>query len=69
MITEIIMSEEQLIRQVTNVLIDKLGITETARFFTIHYPAHKDAVARHRLWQNSLNKDDFFEEIFNERKN
>lgn len=66
MITESILGEEQLIRQATDVLIDKLGIVETMRFFALKNLGHEDtdAVIRHRLWQNNLNKDEFFDEIF-----
>lgn len=65
---EAVMSEEKLIRRATDALIDNLGIMETTRFLTIKHQGRLDSVERHRLWQSGLDKDEFFDEIFNRVK-
>jgi hypothetical protein len=49
--TETLMTEEQPIRQATDVLIDNLGIMEAARFLAIKRQGRLESVERHRLWQ------------------
>ena len=68
MTTENIMPEEQLIRQATDALINNLGITEATRFLTINRQSRLESVERHRLWQNGLDKDEFFTEVFATKK-
>ncbi len=50
-------SEEKLLKQVIDILMEKLGPVETSRFLTL--PANKriESVKRHRLWQSKLYKD------------
>ena len=61
---ETVMSDEQLIRQATDTLIDNLGIMEATRFLTIKRQGHLDSVERHRLWQSGLDKEGFFDGVF-----
>ena len=56
---ETVMTEEQLIRQATDALIENLGIMEATRFLTIKRQGHLDSVERHRLWQSRLEKRNF----------
>ncbi len=68
MITETAMSEEQLIRQATDALINNLGIMEATRFLAIKNQNRIESVERHRLWQSGLDKDEFFDEVFTKKK-
>jgi len=58
------MTEERLIRQATDVLIENLGIMEATRFFTLSREGRPEPVERHRAWQGDLDKEVFFAEIF-----
>ena len=62
--TESVMTEEQLIRQAIDALIESLGIMEATRFLAIKRESRLESVDRHRLWQSELDKDTFFDEIF-----
>ncbi len=62
--TYTVLTEEQLVRQATDVLIDKLGIMEATRFFGIKHNDRLESVERHRLWQTRLDKNKFFDEVF-----
>ncbi len=66
MIAESILTEEQLIQQATEVLMSKLGLVETLRFLALTTRGHEESVERHRAWQATLDKDAFFDEVFNE---
>jgi hypothetical protein len=68
MITETAMSEEQLIRQATDALINNLGIMEATRFLAIKNQNRIESVERHRLWQSGLDKEEFFDEVFTKKK-
>jgi hypothetical protein len=68
MITETAMSEEQLIRQATDALINNLGIMEATRFLAIKNQNRTESVERHRLWQSGLDKEEFFDEVFTKKK-
>ena len=62
--TETVMTEEQLIRQAIDALIESLGIMKATRFLAIKRESRLESVERHRLWQSELDKDKFFEEVF-----
>jgi len=64
MTAETVMTEEQLIRQATNALIDNLGIMEATRFLTLKHQGRMESVERHRAWQSGLDKEAFFDEVF-----
>lgn len=68
MATETMLTEQQLIRQATDALVDKLGIMEATRFLTLKHQGHLESVERHRLWQSGLDKEAFFDEIFTQGK-
>jgi hypothetical protein len=67
MTTETLLTEEQLIRQATDALIDKLGLMEATRFLSLKHQGRLDSVERHRLWQSGLDKEAFFGEVFSQR--
>ena len=68
MTTETLMTEEQLIRQATDALIDKLGIMEATRFLTLKHQGRLESVERHQLWQSGLDKKEFFDEVFDQER-
>jgi hypothetical protein len=60
----ILMTEEQLINQAVNALIDKLGILEATRFLALKSESKLDSIKWHQEWQAQLNKDEFFDSVF-----
>ena len=66
--TESVMTEEQLIRQAIDALIESLGIMEATRFLAIKRESRLESVDRHRLWQSELDKENFFDEVFTRDK-
>lgn len=64
MTSDNILTEEQLVKQATDILIDKLGFVETARFMALTSGARVESVERHRTWQATLEKDRFFDDVF-----
>ncbi len=58
------LNEEDLVRKAIDVLIQKLGPIETARFINIPQKRRIESVKRHRQWQKQLNKDKFYDEVF-----
>ena len=58
------LSDEQLVEQAINVLMDKLGPVETTRFLSLPAKKRVDSVKRHRRWQGTLDKERFFDEVF-----
>lgn len=57
-------NEEELLKKAINLLTEKLGPIETSRFLSISKTKRMESVKKHRRWQNGLNKDEFFKEIF-----
>jgi hypothetical protein len=58
------LQEEEMIRRAIQVLVKELGPIETTRFLTLP-PRHRlDSVTRHRLWQEGLDRERFFEQVF-----
>ncbi|MCI5123416.1 MAG: hypothetical protein D3925_02795 [Candidatus Electrothrix sp. AR5] len=58
------LAEEELIRKAAEILIEKLGEVEAIRFFSLPKKKRMESVERHRDWQESLNKKEFFAEAF-----
>jgi len=61
---ETVITEEQLIRLATDALIDNLAIMEATRFLAIKRQGRLESVERHRAWQSGLDKETFFDEVF-----
>ena len=59
-----LMSDKDLIRKGTEILIKNLGYTETLRFLSMPKEKRMDSVQRHREWQETLDKSDFFDKVF-----
>ena len=62
------LSEEDLVRKAVDVLIQKLGPIETARFINIPQKRRIESVKRHRQWQKQLSKDKFYDEVFSQSR-
>jgi broad specificity polyphosphatase/5'/3'-nucleotidase SurE len=58
-------SEETVIKKAIEVLIKELGPVETIRFINIPKKRRMESVKRHQQWQKTLDKDRFFNEVFN----
>jgi len=58
------LAEDELIRRAIEVLMTHLGPMETARFLSLPQARRNESVRRHRLWQESLDKEQFFDQIF-----
>jgi hypothetical protein len=60
----VVMTEEEMIRRAVEGLIRDLGPVEATRFLTLPQRRKMDSVTRHRLWQESLDREQFFEQVF-----
>jgi hypothetical protein len=62
--SDTLLSEEKLICQATEVLLDKFGILDTTRFLALKQQGRLDSVIRHQEWQTNLDKEQFFTRVF-----
>jgi hypothetical protein len=60
--------EDEMIRRALNALLDALGPVETIRFLTLPQQQRLDSVKRHHQWQASLDKEQFFDQVFGPEK-
>ena len=58
------LNEDDLVKKAVDILIQKLGPIETARFINIPQKRRIESVKRHRQWQKQLSKDEFYDEVF-----
>lgn len=58
------LSDDELIERAIKALIDALGPGEAMRFLTLPRPERLESVARHRQWQESLDPQQFIEQVF-----
>jgi hypothetical protein len=58
------MDEEVVIKKGVDLLIKGLGPMEAIRFMNLSKERKIDSVKRHRAWQKQLDKDRFFNEVF-----
>jgi hypothetical protein len=58
------LQEDEMVQRAVDALLEALGPVETARFLTMPRRQRLDSVARHRQWQESLDKDEFFAHVF-----
>ena len=58
------MDEEMVIKKGVDLLIKGLGPLEAIRFMSIPRERRMESVKRHREWQKQLNKEQFFNEVF-----
>ena len=60
----IYLQEDEMVRRAIDALLRDLGPVEATRFLTLPQRRRIDSVARHRLWQDGLDRDSFFEQVF-----
>jgi hypothetical protein len=58
------LKEDEMVQRGIQALMDALGPIETVRFLTLPRQQRIDAVTRHRRWQDGLDKDLFFDQVF-----
>ncbi len=58
--------EEKLIAHAVDILVDNLDAMEAGRFLNLPRKKRMESVERHRLWQAQLDKDQFFNKVFND---
>jgi len=59
--------EEELVRRGVEALVQALGPVETTRFLTLTPQRRIDVVQRHRQWQDTFVKEQFFDEVFGDK--
>ncbi len=57
-------NDKDLIEKGTKILFKELGHTDAIRFLSIPRDIRDESVKRHRKWQKNLDKDIFFDEVF-----
>ena len=63
----VFMSEEKLVSEALDTLMDRLGAVEANRFLSLPKKKRMESVKRHQLWQSRLEKDQFLGSIFGEQ--
>ena len=58
------LSDEELIERAIKALIDALGPGEAMRFLTLPRPQRLESVKRHQQWQDSLDPQQFLDQVF-----
>ncbi|MFZ4526588.1 MAG: hypothetical protein ACOYOE_13930 [Chlorobium sp.] len=58
------MPDKEVIKKVTEILFKELGYTDAIRFLSLPKEQKMESVERHRNWQNTLDKDKFYDDIF-----
>jgi hypothetical protein len=58
------MPDKELIKKVTEILFRELGYTDAIRFLSLPKEKKMESVERHRNWQNTLDNDKFYNDIF-----
>ena len=59
--------ENELYRKAMQLLYKNLGPVEASRFLSVVKLKRIDSVKRHRQWQETLDKDQFFKELLQEK--
>lgn len=58
------LQEDEMVRRAVDTLLEAFGPIETVRFLTLPRRRRLDSVMRHRRWQETLDKDRFFDQVF-----
>jgi hypothetical protein len=61
---QVYLPEDVMVRRALDALMSALGPVEMNRFLTLPRQRRLDAVQRHRQWQATLDKDQFFDQVF-----
>lgn len=57
-------TENELLKRGVEILFRELGKYDAIRFLAIPREKRLESVERHRKWQDTLNKDAFFSDVF-----
>ena len=57
-------SDKDLIEKGTKILFEELGYSDALRFLSMPRELREESVQRHRRWQEGLDKNNFFDEVF-----
>jgi hypothetical protein len=60
--------DNDLMKKGIEILFRELGNVDAIRFLSIPREKRVESVKRHRDWQQTLDKDTFFDEIFTDHK-
>ena len=60
--------DNDLLKKGIEILFRELGNVDAIRFLSIPREKRVESVKRHRKWQQKLDKDAFFDEIFGDQK-
>ena len=60
--------DDDLVKKGIEILFRELGNVDAIRFLSIPRENRVESVKRHKDWQQSLNKDAFFDEVFGDRE-
>jgi len=60
--------DNDLMKKGIEILFRELGNVDAIRFLSIPREKRIESVKRHRDWQQTLDKDTFFDEVFADRK-
>lgn len=58
------LQEDEMIRRAVETLLRALGPVEATRFLALPRERRLDSVQRHREWQDSLDQETFFRQVF-----
>ena len=64
MTTHTYLPEDEMIQRVMKALIAALGPVEATRFLTLPRHRRLESVRRHQQWQDSLDPQQFFDQVF-----
>ncbi len=62
------LDDKELIERGIRILFKELGHAEATRFLSMPREMREDSVERHRKWQDGLDKDLFFDEMFSSQE-
>jgi hypothetical protein len=63
------LQENEMVEKAIDALMDALGPVEATRFLTLPRQRRLESVSRHRRWQQDLDKDRFFDQVFGAEAN
>ena len=58
------LDEDKVIHRGVTVLLKELGPVESMRFLSLQQKKRMESVKRHRAWQRTLQREQFFDEVF-----
>ncbi len=59
-----LIEDEQLVEKAVNILVREMGSVDAGRFLSMPQKQRMESVKRHQQWQDGLNKEQFFSDVF-----